>query len=261
MTKTTEFSKMGFLSLCLSAVAARLGPEEAAAVCGPAAATLSQAISKTKQPLELRSLADGLWAVAARLGPVEAAAVCGPAAATLSQAIVARSQPVNLRDYVNRGPYIDPSDEYWFQILAGGLSAVAARMGAEEAAAVCGPASAALMQAMALTLNSSVFLEQGLAEVLLREDLTPVRSRATFGPHRQALEPSPPPLPSHMLVDLLKQPFCVGKARRLVLGQLARHYQRPFADQWDFVRFAQEQKLPLDLLTPPQRPELAAPNR
>jgi hypothetical protein len=64
-----------------------------------------------------------------------------------------------------------------------------------------------------------------------------------------------------MLVDLLKQPFCVGEARRLVLGQLARHYQRPFADQWDFVRFAEEQKLPLDLHTPPQRPEPAAPKR
>jgi hypothetical protein len=75
------------------------------------------------------------------------------------------------------------------------------------------------------------------------------------------LEPPPPPLPAQTLVDLLKQPFCVGEARRLVLGQLARHYQRPFADQWDFVRFAQEQELGLDLLTPPQRPEPAAPAR
>jgi hypothetical protein len=56
-----------------------------------------------------------------------------------------------------------------------------------------------------------------------------------------------------MLVDLLKQPLCVGEARRLVLDQLQRHYQRPFADQWDFVRFAQEQNLGLDLKTPPRR--------
>jgi hypothetical protein len=27
-----------------------------------------------------------------------------------------------------------------------------------------------------------------------------------------------------------------------------------FADQWDFVRFATKEKLPLDLTTPPQRP-------
>jgi hypothetical protein len=75
------------------------------------------------------------------------------------------------------------------------------------------------------------------------------------------VQPPLSPLPAQTLVELLKQPFCVGEARRLVLEQLARHYQRPFADQWDFVRFAQEKKLPLDLLTPPQRPELAAPNR
>jgi hypothetical protein len=56
-----------------------------------------------------------------------------------------------------------------------------------------------------------------------------------------------------MLVDLLKQPCCVSEARRLVLDQLQRHYQRPFADQWDFVRFAKEHNLGLDLTTPPQR--------
>jgi hypothetical protein len=38
-----------------------------------------------------------------------------------------------------------------------------------------------------------------------------------------------------------------------VLDQLQRHYQRPFADQWDFVRFAKEQHLRLDLTTPPKR--------
>ncbi len=40
---------------------------------------------------------------------------------------------------------------------------------------------------------------------------------------------------------------------RLVLEQLSRHYQRPFADQWDFVGYVQQQKLDLDLTTPPVR--------
>jgi hypothetical protein len=120
-------------------------------------------------------------------------------------------------------------------------------------------------------------LAQGLSAVLLREDswkneskrygligavgtLTSPGSLLSATVLLQpALEPPPLPLPAQTLVDLLKQPFCVGEARRLVLGQLARHYQRPFADQWDFVRFAQEQELPLDLLTPPQRPEPVAP--
>jgi hypothetical protein len=72
-------------------------------------------------------------------------------------------------------------------------------------------------------------------------------------PGKAALEPVPPPLPVWTLVGLLKHPLCVGEARRLVLEQLARHYGRPFADQWEFVRFAQEQKLNLDLLRPPLR--------
>jgi hypothetical protein len=55
---------------------------------------------------------------------------------------------------------------------------------------------------------------------------------------------------------LLKNPFCVGEARKLVLEQLSRHYQRPFVDQWYFVRFATEQKLDLDLTSPPKRPEV-----
>ena len=56
------------------------------------------------------------------------------------------------------------------------------------------------------------------------------------------------------LVDLLKNPCCVGEARRLVLDQLSRHYQRPFADQWEFVDYVHQRKLELDLTTPPKRP-------
>jgi hypothetical protein len=66
-----------------------------------------------------------------------------------------------------------------------------------------------------------------------------------------ALEPVPPPLPAQTLVDLLKRPLCVGAARRLVLEQLSRHYGRPFADQWEFVAYAREHHLDLDLTTPP----------
>ena len=55
------------------------------------------------------------------------------------------------------------------------------------------------------------------------------------------------------MVDLLKHPCCVGEARRPVLDQLARHYQRPFADQWDFVDYVQQHKLDIDLTTPPAR--------
>jgi hypothetical protein len=55
-------------------------------------------------------------------------------------------------------------------------------------------------------------------------------------------------------VELLKQPLCVGSARRVVLDQLGNRYHRHFADQWEFVRYAQEHDLRLDLTLPPQPP-------
>jgi hypothetical protein len=54
-------------------------------------------------------------------------------------------------------------------------------------------------------------------------------------------------------------PSCIGEARRVVLDQLGNRYRRRFADPWDFVRFAKQQRLGgLDFTTPPRRPEPAA---
>jgi hypothetical protein len=61
------------------------------------------------------------------------------------------------------------------------------------------------------------------------------------------------------LVELLKHPLCVDQARSVVLDQLAQRYRRPFADHWEFVRFAHAQNLGLDFTTPPRRPESPAP--
>ena len=45
-----------------------------------------------------------------------------------------------------------------------------------------------------------------------------------------------------------------GTAETLfVLDQLENRYRRKFADQWEFVRFAQQQNLNLDLAGPPHR--------
>ncbi|MCI0460775.1 MAG: hypothetical protein L0Z62_27815 [Gemmataceae bacterium] len=74
-----------------------------------------------------------------------------------------------------------------------------------------------------------------------------------------ALEPLPCRLPTPDLVELLKGPLCVGEVRRVVLDQLANRYGRPFADHWEFVRFAEQQRLGLDFTTAPRRPTFAAP--
>jgi hypothetical protein len=72
-----------------------------------------------------------------------------------------------------------------------------------------------------------------------------------------AQEPLPCRLTTQQLVELLKHPVCVGAAQRIVLDHLGNRYHRTFADQWEFVRFAEEQKLDLDITSPPQRPGVA----
>jgi hypothetical protein len=44
-----------------------------------------------------------------------------------------------------------------------------------------------------------------------------------------------------------------------VLEQPENRQRRPFADPWEFVRFARAQNLGLDFTTPPRRPEAPAP--
>src|SRR5205823_4530840 len=110
--------------------------------------------------------------------PKEAAVVCGQAAATLT------------------GAMSKATDPYALKALAGGLRAVAARLEPEEAAVVCGQAAAALTRAMSKTADASALrsLAEGLSAAVRRE---------------------PSPLPAQTLVDLLKQPCCVGEARRV----------------------------------------------
>ena len=49
-------------------------------------------------------------------------------------------------------------------------------------------------------------------------------------------------------------PTCFGEARRVVLDHLGDFHGRRFSNHWEFVRFAREKGLQLDLTTPPRRP-------
>ena len=72
---------------------------------------------------------------------------------------------------------------------------------------------------------------------------------------RVGSRPSPCRLSTQELVELLKMPTCFGKARRIVLDHLGNRCGPRFVNDWAFVRYATEQKLGLDLTTPPRRPE------
>jgi hypothetical protein len=55
------------------------------------------------------------------------------------------------------------------------------------------------------------------------------------------------------LAELLKNPFCIGPTRDIVLQQLGRQLNRQFATVWDFVAWAEQHEVGLDLSTPPRR--------
>jgi tRNA A-37 threonylcarbamoyl transferase component Bud32 len=119
----------------LAAAADRLPPAESAAVCGPPARLLAEALAKEKDPNTRWGLAASLSEVARRLPPAEAAAICGPPARLLAEALAKERNAEDRRS------------------LAKGLSMVAGRLPAAEAAAICGPPARLLSEALAKETN------------------------------------------------------------------------------------------------------------
>jgi len=162
-----------------------------------------------------------------------------------------------------------PSQAHERLALAEGLSAVAARMEPKEAART-------LIQAMSTANTDTTDMDPRFAQaltfaaVLTGADRPEQRRRtasvmACLGSTsdgtallsglallRPAVQALPCRLSTAELVELLKDPLCVGAARRVLLDRLATRYGRPFADQWKFVRFADQQRLGLDCTVPPR---------
>jgi hypothetical protein len=251
----------------LDAVAAHLDAPEATAAWRQAAAALTQALGKETQPLTLTSLAGSLATLAPHLDEADPR----KAMAALTQAL---GQEMN----DDRGKALAEA----LDAVGRRLDVVTQRRDAEGSKA----AAAALLRARSRALSGGVnnpitFKQQALSDgfvtVLSHEPsarreqrLRGLTGAVGLGASSKSLlpalllapswiDPDPEPLPPQTLVELLKHPLCVGQPRRAVLDQLQRHYRRTFTDQWDFVRFAEEKRLGLDLTTP-QRPMLPVAN-
>jgi len=251
MAKTSRTSRYVLRALVegLSALAAHMEPKDVAQV----ARALTQVMARTTNDLPaLYDLAEGLSVLAIHLEPQESARLHSETTAILTQAAATPTRLLAL--YRSAwGPLV----------VAGRLEPQAATQ-----------ATAVLIQAMTKTAEPYTLheLAHWLSAVLTRVDPPELPRRsaavvAVIGPPPgidrlvatpilldPALEPLPCRLSTQQLVDLLKQPTCVGLARRVVLDQLENRYRQDFADHWAFVRFAQEQNLGLDFTSPPKRP-------
>jgi hypothetical protein len=75
-----------------------------------------------------------------------------------------------------------------------------------------------------------------------------------LAPLTEAARPLPGRFTEQQLVDFLKMPTCGREGRKVILKQLGQQCGRPFADKWDFVDWAQQNRPHLDLTSPPVRP-------
>jgi len=199
-------------------------------------------------------LAAGVAALASRMEPVRASAAC--AAARAAVAAESRASP---------DPLFDRTD------TSRGLCALAPHMEPVSAAgmlldAAIAPANVDAAKEIFRTFSAVV--RGHTSETRRRGAMATARAAGAFASRNGApglpllhahFYPQPRPLPPQALVDLLKHPFCVDQARRAVLDALGTTYDRKFADHWEFVRYAQDGGLPLDLLKAPELPQPAAP--
>ena len=234
------------------------------------AAALTQAMTKTTDATALPLLAEGLSAVAVHMEPQEAPALYAHAGGAIIQAMIKATDKA----------FPNPTELYSLPVLAQSLSPLAARMQPKQAAELYSQAAAILTRAMTKTNDQAMtktnaqealrLMALGLSALLTRFDAaessrraaavaapvplpgfgSPVAIPAFLGP---ALEPLPCRFTTPELVELLKQPTCVGPIRRVVLDHLENRYRRKFSDHWDFVHFAQDQHLGLDFTSPPSR--------
>jgi tRNA A-37 threonylcarbamoyl transferase component Bud32 len=273
----------------LAAVAARLPPADTAQACGPAVTQLTRALEKETHPTVRAHLAHGLAAVAAHLPPADAVQAYAAAVTQLSLALEKETDST-AREELAMGlakvaGHMEPAAAA--QACAKGIELLlASRTNPKNLTELDSLAiSAALLipflardTADSLTKRfasricaSSDCCNRGKALDVLLEERSPlllrprtaavaaVVSQAIAGPLASlpplaAVEPLPCRLSTQDLVELLKMPTCFGPARQVVLKHLGKRYGRRFATHWEFVRFAQEQRLSLDLTSPPQRP-------
>jgi hypothetical protein len=242
MNEATNPGARQQIGQCLAEVAGRLPPREAAGL-------LLEALAKGPDSRALQPLGRGLADVAGRLQPREAAEV--------------------LTDAMSK-----VTDDATLHELARGLAAAAARLeprGAWEAArtitqltgrtrafdAASNPLGEDLLAV--LSQEPTDYKQARLQAVVAVLGPPPALCLVVPGVAQPALAAAPEPLPVEMIVDVLKEPLCVGPMRRAALDVLARHYRRPFTDLWDFVDYVDGQKLKLDFASPPHRGRTRAP--
>ncbi len=249
LEKETDYSPRNELAQGLVAVAGRMEPAEAARV-------LTGALEKETNRWVRNELAQGIRIVVGRLSTEEAATVMRPALQTMLQAADTQTDEMERFELAKVvASLLSASDERDASQVAAKL-AFAVCSGQEVShtgrGATYYPVGIDSLDAL-LASNSRSEVSRRSMEVASFVGLVNVTPFAALPVLPTASEPLPCRLSTQDLVELLKMPTCFGEARKVVLKHLGNRYGRVFANHWEFVRFAQEQRLDLDLTSPPKR--------
>jgi tRNA A-37 threonylcarbamoyl transferase component Bud32 len=254
LEKETDANDRSWLAEGLAAVAGHMEPHEASRVVRRAASILALALEKVTGNVTRSSLVEGLAALVERLSQAEADAVCHPMLQKLLQAAESETDELKRQDRV-----VDVA-----RLLSASDNGEAGRVSAKVAFAICsgrgvvstkglGPIRPANLDII-LTDYSRSEVSRRAVQVATAVGLPSATPFSALPALPAVSEPLPCRLSTQDLVELLKMPTCFGEERKVVLKHLGNRYGRVFANHWEFVRFAQEQQLDLDLLSPPKRP-------
>ena len=227
------------------------------------------ALERERNPNSSLQLAGGLVSVTEKMTKQDAARLCSRAARVIAgeiekdSAVFARTWPARQPNRPDGGEHDLPAgdplryqdlqppeklqlpDRSTIALISHLESKMARRLATELAPWICAENNMDIqtLDEVLTERERNISNEPGLPV------LRPVRDQQTQS------KPLPCRLATQDLVELLKMPTYFGMARGLVLDHLSNRYGRQFFNHWDFVRFAQEQNLGLDLTTPPKRPD------
>jgi hypothetical protein len=119
------------------------------------------------------------------------------------------------------------------------------------------PVLAHVWHAVSVRLSHSEYKQQAsLIAWLVGEQINQITRLSSLAGLTEMIQPVPSHLSTQQAVELLKMPHFIGFARKEFLNQLGQYYGRTFADQWEFVAFAEEHPPDIDFKSPPKRPLL-----
>ncbi len=264
---------------CLAKCAGRLPVEEAAKLLDQLARMQINAFKSKPGPSELDNLVERLTPLVERMNTADAARACAQAVEVISdvyerdpESLLPTPGPLRMG-----GSGTDPDPLRQLVILAGWVKADQAmrlctevirtflkkaeptnRRIIESLPQLDAVTANKLARELALLVCSDKNLDVDKLSAILIDVGRPRPVRPSSNTLPEAQNPTIKPLPCRLttqeLVELLKMPTCFGAARRVVLNHLGSIHGRRFTNHWEFVRFAREKGLQLDLTTSPRRP-------